>query len=89
MDLLKAAGLANGILWPLFWGTTVVFGPDRPVTSDVMKEVIRKTQIDAVLTAPSLAQDISQDEDFLHLLESVKAIAYAGGELTTITSRRS
>lgn len=59
----------------------MVLGPDRPVTLEVMKDVIRKTKVDAVFTAPSLAQDISHDEDFLHLLEAVKAIAYAGGEL--------
>ncbi|KAF2095550.1 acetyl-CoA synthetase-like protein [Rhizodiscina lignyota] len=80
--LFHAAGLSNGLLWPLFYGTTVVLGPERPVTLDIMKEVIIHSKVDAVFTAPSIVQDISQDEEFLKILENVNAIAYGGGPVS-------
>ncbi|OIW22562.1 acetyl-CoA synthetase-like protein [Coniochaeta ligniaria NRRL 30616] len=77
-----AAGLANGLLWPLFFGTTVIFGPERPVALDVMRTVIASAGPDAVFTAPSLVEEISKDPDFLILLDNVNAIAYGGGPVS-------
>lgn len=57
----------------------MVLGPDRPLTSDVMKEVISKTKVDALYTIPSPLEDASNDAEALTLLESVKAVVYAGG----------
>ncbi len=57
----------------------MVLGPEVPVTLDVMKEVIKVSKVPTVFSAPSILEDISLDQDFLKLLHSVKAIAYAGG----------
>lgn len=78
----QAAGLFNGTVWPLFYGTTVILGPNRPVSLYLMKEVITHAKPDAVFTAPSLVEDISKDPEFLQLLQSVRAIAYGGGPVS-------
>lgn len=77
--LFHAAGMNNGLLWPLFYGCTMIIGPDLPVTTDVMKKVIEEGRPNAIFAAPSLLEDISKDPKFLVILESMKAIAFAGG----------
>lgn len=77
--LFHAAGLNNSLLWPLFYGCTVILGPELPVTTDVMKHVIKHGKPNSIFAAPSLLEDISKDDEFLVILESMKVIAYAGG----------
>ncbi|RFU26072.1 hypothetical protein B7463_g10277, partial [Scytalidium lignicola] len=80
--LFHAAGLNNSLLWPLFYNCTMVIGPELPVTIDVMKDVIKYAKPDGIFAAPSLLEDISLDEEFLNILEGIKAIAFAGGPLS-------
>ena len=47
-----------------------------------MKTVIRWAKPDAVFTAPSLVEEISKDEEFLSILDTVNAIAYGGGPVS-------
>ena len=47
-----------------------------------MKEVIRHVNPDAVFTPPSVVQEIAKDEEFLELLDTVKAIGYGGGPVS-------
>ncbi|KAH8810616.1 hypothetical protein F5884DRAFT_257643 [Xylogone sp. PMI_703] len=80
--LFHAAGLNNSLLWPLFYGCTMVVGPELPVTIEVMKDVLRHAKPDGVFAAPSLLEDIALDEEFLNMLEDIKVIAFAGGPLS-------
>ncbi|KAK7427361.1 hypothetical protein QQZ08_006130 [Neonectria magnoliae] len=77
-----AAGLNNGLLWPLCHGATTIFGPELPVNLDLMKSVIRHAKPDTVFTAPSLIEEVSKDAEFLTLLELVKAIGWGGGPVS-------
>ncbi|KAI5857326.1 acetyl-CoA synthetase-like protein [Durotheca rogersii] len=83
-----AAGLANAMMWPLFHGTAVVLGPDKPVNLDLMKSVIERAKPDAVFTAPYLVEEISRDEEFLVLIGTVKALAYGGGPVSLEAGNR-
>ncbi|KAH7084377.1 hypothetical protein FB567DRAFT_629884 [Paraphoma chrysanthemicola] len=80
--LFHTAGLANGLLWPLFNGTTIVLGPQKPVELELMKDVIRWAKPDTIFTAPSIVQDIAKDDEFLRLLETVRSIACGGGPVS-------
>ncbi|KAK7416594.1 hypothetical protein QQX98_005065 [Neonectria punicea] len=77
-----AAGMNNGLLWPLCHGATTIFGPELPVNLNLMKSVIRHAKPDTVFTAPSLIEEVSKDAEFLALLESVKAIGWGGGPVS-------
>lgn len=47
-----------------------------------MKDVIRYAKPDAIFTPPSVVQEIAKDEEFLNLLDTVKAIGYGGGPVS-------
>ncbi|CAK7236186.1 putative NRPS-like protein biosynthetic cluster [Sporothrix eucalyptigena] len=82
--MFHAAGLNNGLLWPLSHGGTIVLGPpDLPVnTADVVADVIRAAKPDALYLPPSLLEDLAKDDSTLRLLSTLQAIGYAGGPLS-------
>ncbi|KAF5010120.1 hypothetical protein FDECE_3706 [Fusarium decemcellulare] len=83
-----AAGLNNGLLWPLCYGATVVFGPELPVNVHLMQMVIKHAKPDTIFTAPSLVEEISKDAEFLKLLETVTAIGWGGGPVSNEAGSR-
>ncbi|CAK7233936.1 putative NRPS-like protein biosynthetic cluster [Sporothrix curviconia] len=85
-----AAGLNNGLLWPLSHGGTIVLGPpDLAVnTADVVADVIRAAKPDALYLPPSLLEDLAKDEATLALLGTVGAVGYAGGPLSFATGQK-
>ncbi|KAL2209399.1 acetyl-CoA synthetase-like protein [Sarocladium strictum] len=82
------AGLVNGMLWPVYHGTTIILGPQRPVTVGLIRDVIERTKPTSVFTAPSLVEEISKDPGALRLLETVKALAYGGGPVSLEAGNR-
>ncbi|KAL1893536.1 putative NRPS-like protein biosynthetic cluster [Sporothrix stenoceras] len=88
--MFHAAGLNNGILWPLVHGGTIVLGlPDLPLnTADVVADIIRAVKPEGLYLPPSLLEDLAKDEQTLQLLGTVSAIGYAGGPLSHATGNR-
>ncbi|KJR90042.1 nonribosomal peptide synthetase [Sporothrix schenckii 1099-18] len=88
--MFHAAGLNNGILWPLVHGGTIVLGPPDLAlnTADVVADVIRAARPAALYLPPSLLEDLAKDEATLQLLGTTKAIGYAGGPLSHATGNR-
>ncbi|CAK7213590.1 putative NRPS-like protein biosynthetic cluster [Sporothrix bragantina] len=85
-----AAGLNNGLLWPLSHGGTIILGPpDLAVnTADVVADVIRAAKPDALYLPPSLLEDLARDDTTLSLLGTVGAVGYAGGPLSFATGQK-
>ena len=70
------------MLWPIFYDQVAVIGPQRPVTTEILRDMFVSGHVDALLTAPSVVEDISQNEDYMSALGSLKAVAFGGGPLS-------
>ena len=67
---------------------TVVLGhPSVPLSSAYVAELLKTGQITAMLSPPSVLEDLSRDSLSLHLLSQLKHITYAGGPLNPETGQ--
>jgi len=67
---------------------TVVLGhPSVPLSSAYVAELLKTGGITAMLSPPSVLEDLSRDSSSLHSLSRLNHIAYAGGPLNPETGQ--
>ncbi|KAH7400247.1 hypothetical protein BKA64DRAFT_723003 [Cadophora sp. MPI-SDFR-AT-0126] len=79
--LFHSAGLSNGLYWPLFYDQTCLLGPQRPLTIEVVADMLKNSGAEAIITAPSTVENIAQSPECLAVLPQLKAVAWGGGPL--------
>lgn len=76
MGLLK-------LVCPIFFGTPFVLGPDRPLTVDLLSQIIDETRPQTATLPPSLLADLSVSEKGVECLRQFDMITYGGAPLAS------
>lgn len=76
------AGILGALTLPLCYTQTMVWPPaDRPISADLVEELLDNLQIDTCYLAPSLLEEMSQSQASLEKLAKFKSVKYGGGPL--------
>ncbi|KAK4939716.1 hypothetical protein LTR28_009304, partial [Elasticomyces elasticus] len=76
------AGFVTMCVLPVMYPCTVVLGPpERPGTGDMVCEIMRQYPLRAVTCAPSILQDIVQEDGGLELAAKLDFALFTGGPL--------
>lgn len=76
------AGILGALVIPLYYHQTILWPPtSRPVSLDMVDDVLDNVEIDACFLAPSVLEDLSQSEKSLEKLRKIKFVEYGGGPL--------
>lgn len=76
------AGVIQTLLVALYFEETTVWLPaGRPVSADLIDDLLENTNVDLVFLAPSTLEELSQSQTSLEKLKRVKYAQYAGGPL--------
>lgn len=71
---------------PIMYPCTVVLGPpERPATGDMVCEIMRRFPLRAVSCAPSILEQIVQENGGLQLAANLDFVIYTGGPLSPAT----
>lgn len=82
MPFFHAAGLMCGfVLCSIYHGQEAVLPiADQPMTADLFAKAIKYSGCTSAVTAPSILEDLSNDEDGIATLKSLNFVVYGGGE---------
>ena len=71
----------GGLLLPLYYHETIVWPPSsRPVSTDLVDELLDNVEVDGCFIAPSVLEDLSQIETSLEKLKRTKMVLFGGGQ---------
>lgn len=77
----QVAGVIQTLLVALYFEETTVWLPaGRPVSADLIDDLLENTNVDLVFLAPSTLEELSQSQTSLEKLKRVKYAQYAGGQ---------
>ena len=77
----QVAGIIQGLLCALYWEETVLWPPiGRPISADVVDDLLDNVNVDILFVVPSTLEEISQSQASLERLGRVKHARYAGGQ---------
>ena len=64
----------------LYYKETIIWPPsNRPMSPELIDDLLDNVSVDIALVAPSLLEDISQSQSSLEKLKKLKAVAMGGG----------
>lgn len=76
------AGILGALVQALYCHQTIVWPPaGRPVSTDMIDELLDNVNVDACFLAPSVLEDISQSETSLEKLRKLKYVEFGGGQI--------
>ena len=76
------AGIVGQLLIALYFRHTVIWPPaGRPVSTDMVDDLLDNVEVDGCFLAPSVIEDLSQSESSLEKLRKVKFVEYGGGQI--------
>ena len=79
---MQVAGILGALLLPLYCRQTIVWPPaGRPVSADMVDELLDNVEVDACFLAPSVIEDLSQSETSLEKLKKLQYVEYGGGQI--------
>ena len=79
------AGILGQLVLALYYRHTVIWPPGgRPISTDVVDELLDNVEVDGLFLAPSVLEDLSQSEDSLERLKKVKYVEFGGGQVPYI-----
>ena len=79
------AGILGQLLLALYYRHTIIWPPaSRPVSTDMVEEVLDNVEVDGLFLAPSVVEDLSQSESSLEKLRKVKFVEFGGGRVPHI-----
>ena len=82
MPAFHAGGLFMTVGLGTFWGVTIVYGPaDRPISPDLINNVLDTSNVTTAMIAPSMLDEMSKSPDCISRLEKLEACTYGGGKL--------
>ena len=65
---------------PLYYNETVIWPPPgRPISVDMVDDLLDNVSLDVCFVAPSILQEISQSQSSLERLKKVKYVETGGG----------
>lgn len=89
MPLFHTAGLVCTVAMALYWNTPVVLGiSDRPQTADLIIETLKNIDVESVMLAPAIIEDMSQTKEGTEALAGLKEICFGGGNLAREAGNR-
>ena len=72
---------------PLYYHQTIIWPPaGRPVSTDMIDDLLDNVEVDGCFLAPSVLEDMSQSESSLERLKKVKFVEYGGGWVSRVLS---
>ncbi len=75
------ACILQNLLVALYFDQTTVWPPaGRPVSADLIDDLLENVSVDLVFSAPSTLEELSQSQASLEKLKKVKYAQYAGGQ---------
>jgi len=78
------AGMFFALIGPILWDMPIILGPaDKPATVDIANDVLRFSNANAALMAPSLLVEFAKDGTKLETLEKLETVIYTGSALET------
>ena len=79
------AGILRALAVALYYHQTIIWPPaSRPVSVDMVHDVLDNIEVDACFLAPSVLEDLSQSEKSLEKLKKIKFVEYGGGRVPRI-----
>lgn len=79
------AGILGALLLALYYHQTIVWPPaGRPVSVDMVDELLDNLEVDACFLAPSVLEDLSQSKSSLKKLKKLKYVEFGGGRIPHI-----
>lgn len=77
----QVAGVLQSLIVALYFEETTVWPPPgRPVSADLIDDLLENTSVDLVFLAPSTLEELSQSQISLERLKRIKYAQYAGGQ---------
>ena len=74
------AGILGALVLALYYHQTIIWPPaGRPVSVDLLDDLLDNIEVDNVFVAPSVLEDLSQSETSLERLRKVKVVEFGGG----------
>ena len=74
------AGILSALILALYYHETIIWPPaGRPVSVDLIDDLLDNVEVDIVFAAPSVLEDMSQSETSLERLRKVKFVEFGGG----------
>ncbi|MCJ1401925.1 hypothetical protein MMC11_005142 [Xylographa trunciseda] len=82
---VKIAGVMLSLAIALYFNETIIWPPPgRPVSIDMVEDLLDNVSLDVCFVAPSILEEMSQSESSLKKLEKVKYVETTGGPLSKI-----
>ena len=76
------AGILGQLLLALYYHQTVIWPPaGRPISTDLVDELLDNVEVDLCFLAPSVLEELSQSESSLEKLKGVKSVEFGGGQV--------
>ncbi|KAI0441964.1 male sterility protein-domain-containing protein [Xylaria telfairii] len=83
MPLFHSAGIWFALFLPVYYGSTVVYGPaKRPLTSDIAAKGMVLGRVKGGFYPPSILEDLSKSPSSLEKISKLEFVAYGGGALS-------
>ena len=77
---MQAGGIILDFVLALFYGTTIIWSPvDRPVSADLIDEVIDNVDVDVCYMAPSILEEVSQSQSSCEKLRKLEHVGFLRG----------
>ncbi|KAI0532943.1 hypothetical protein GGR58DRAFT_517325 [Xylaria digitata] len=82
MPLFHAAALHSFFYFSVYRSiTTVLTIPEKPLSADLVIECLENVDFEATFLPPSILEDISHSEEFVHKLSRLDMVFFGGGNL--------
>lgn len=75
------AGIIQTLLIALYFEGTTIWPPTgRPISADLIDDLLENVNVDLVFLAPSTLEEVSQSQASLEKFQKLKYAQYAGGQ---------
>ena len=79
------AGILGSLVIALYFHQTIVWPPvGRPVSVDLVDDLLDNVKLDGCFLAPSVLEELSQSETSLEKLRKIKFVECGGGRVPCI-----
>ena len=79
---LQIAGIFGQLLLALYYRQSIIWPPGgRPISTDMVDDLLDNVEVDGCFLAPSVLEDLSQSESSLEKLRKVKFVEFGGGQV--------
>ena len=79
------AGILGSLVIALYYHQTIVWPPaGRPVSVDLVDDLLDNVKVDGCFLAPSVLEELSQSETSLEKLRKINFVEFGGGRVPCI-----